>query len=140
MRNILELGLFSSMVLSPGTQRLSPRNIRVGIALRKDGEDLVVNALIPDGAAASSHAIQVGDRIIAVAQENGADVRVKGMSINSKSSPLFRGPKGTSVRLGRLFLSASTTRRLAAVSLVRGELKAWLQWGDGVLLCAGPRP
>ena len=47
---------------------------------------------------ASSKAIHVGDRIIAVAQENRADVRIKGLEMKEVVG-LVRGPKGTSVRL-----------------------------------------
>jgi C-terminal processing protease CtpA/Prc len=70
----------------------------VGIALRKDGDYLVMNALSPDAPAAASKAIHVGDRIIAVAQGDGPDVPVKGWGI-IELSRLVRGPKGTTVRL-----------------------------------------
>ena len=58
----------------------------------------MVSFLSPDSPAASSKAIHVGDRIIAVAQENGADVRIKGLQMKDVVG-LVRGPKGTSVRL-----------------------------------------
>jgi thiol-disulfide isomerase/thioredoxin len=104
----------------------------VGIALRTDGEDLVVNVLFPDAAAARSNAIHVGDRILAVAEENGADVRVKGLKIG-EVVPLIRGPKGTSVRLTIVPAKKDDTQAYV-VSLVRGELKELAQWGDGALL------
>jgi thiol-disulfide isomerase/thioredoxin len=107
----------------------------VGIAWKKDGEDLVVNILIPDAPAASSHAIHVGDRIIAVAQENGPDVRVKGLKID-EVVPLIRGPKGTSVRLTIVPATKDDTQAYV-VTLVRGELKGLAQWGDGDLLKSG---
>ena len=109
----------------------------VGIALGKEGEDLVVKVLLPDAAAASSHAIQVGDRIIAVAQETGADVPVKGRKIE-EVVPLIRGPKGTSVRLTIVPAKKDDTQAYV-VSLVRGELKELAQWGDGALLKSGAR-
>jgi peroxiredoxin len=109
----------------------------VGIALGKEGDDLVVNVLLPDAPAALSKAIHVGDRIIAVAQENGADVRVKGMTIG-EVVPLVRGPKGTSVRLTIVPAKKDDTQAYV-VSLVRGELKELAQWGDGSLLKSGTK-
>jgi quinoprotein glucose dehydrogenase len=121
----------------------------VGIALKKEGEHLLVGALVPDGAAASSHAIQVGDRLIAVGQENGPDVPVTGRSI-LQVVPLVRGPKGTSVRL-TIVPSNKDDTQAHVVTLVRAELKnlarsgnnalptrkPFLRWGDGALLKRG---
>lgn len=107
----------------------------VGISLGKDGEDLVVGFLVPDAPAGASHAIHVGDRIIAVAQENGPDVRVKGLKIQ-EVVPLVRGPKGTVVRLTIVPAKKDDTQAYV-VSLVRGELKHLAQWGDGALLKGG---
>lgn len=110
----------------------------VGVALRKDGEYLVVNALLPGGAAASSKAIHVGDRIIAVAQgDDGPDVPVKGRGI-LEVVPLLRGPKGTTVRL-TIVPAERDDREALVVSLVRGELKELARWGDGDLLKSGTK-
>lgn len=109
----------------------------IGIALGKEGEDIVVTAVLPDASAAASHAIHVGDQIIAVAQENGADVRVKGSKINDVAL-LIRGPKGTSVRLTIVPAKKDDTQAYV-VSLVRGELKELAQWGDGALLKSGTK-
>jgi thiol-disulfide isomerase/thioredoxin len=109
----------------------------VGIALGKKGEDLFVNLLTPGAPAASSHAIHVGDRIIAVAQENGPAVQVKGLKI-SEVVPLIRGPKGTSVWL-TIVPANKDDSQAYVVSLVRGELKELAQWGDGALLKSGTK-
>jgi peroxiredoxin len=109
----------------------------VGIALAKDGEYLVVNSLLPDAPAASSKAIHVRDRIIAVAQGNGPDVRVKGFGI-VEVVRLVRGPKGTTVRL-TIVPAKKDEREAYVVSLVRGELKELARWGDGELLKSGTK-
>jgi thiol-disulfide isomerase/thioredoxin len=133
MNLVVSLMWFSAMALQGFAQETSG----VGIALKKDGEDLVVNILIPDAPAALSHAIHVGDRIIAVAQEKGPDARVKGMSIN-EVVPLIRGPKGTSVTLTIVPAEKDDTQAYV-VRLVRGELKGLAQWGDGALLESGTK-
>jgi thiol-disulfide isomerase/thioredoxin len=123
---------------SPGAlEGAAQETAGVGIALRKDGEYLVVNALSPDAPAASSKAIHVGDRIIAVAQGDGPDVRVKGWGI-IEVARLVRGPKGTKVRL--TIVPAKTEDKEAyVVSLVRGEIKELARWGDGELLKSGTK-
>jgi thiol-disulfide isomerase/thioredoxin len=124
---------FSAVAPNGSTQETSG----VGIALGKKGDNLVVNFLTPDAPAALSHAIQVGDRIIAVAQENGPDVRVKGLQINEVVR-LVRGPTGTSVRL-TIVPAKKDDSQAYVVSLVRGELKELAQWGDGALLKSGTK-
>jgi thiol-disulfide isomerase/thioredoxin len=133
MNLVVSLMWFSAMALQGFAQETSG----VGIALKKDGEDLVVNILIPDSPAARSHAIRVGDRIIAVAQEKGPDARVKGMSIN-EVVPLIRGPKGTSVTL-TIVPAEKDDAQAYVVRLVRGELKGLAPWGDGALLMSGTK-
>ena len=109
----------------------------VGMALGQEGDDIVVNALLPDAPAAASHAIHVGDRIIAVAQENGTDVPVKGLKLTDIVSQI-RGPKGTTVRLTIVPAKKDDTQAYV-LSLVRGELKELAQWGDGALLKSGTK-
>ncbi len=130
---VVALLSYSAMACETSAQEASG----VGIALGKDGENLVVSALLADGAAASSHAIHVGDRVIAVAQEKGADVRVTGLKINDVVR-VVRGPRGTSVRLTIVPANKDDTQA-HVVSLVRGELKALAGWGDGALLKRGTK-
>jgi peroxiredoxin len=130
---VVSVPWFSAMTPNGSAQETSG----VGIALGKEGEDLVVKVLLPGAAAASSHAMQVGDRIIAVAQENGAEVRVKGLKIE-EVVPLIRGPKGTSVHITIVPARMDDTQA-HVVRLVRGELKELAQWGDGALLKRGTK-
>lgn len=133
MSLVVYLLWFSAMAPKGSAQEASG----VGIALGKEGENLVVNVLLPDAAAASSHAVHVGDRIIAVGQENGPDVRVEGLKIE-EVVPLIRGPKGTSVRLTIVPAKKDDTQAYV-VSLVRGDLKELARWGDGALLKSGTK-
>jgi peroxiredoxin len=107
------------------------------MALGRKGEDFVVAALLPDGSAASSHAIHVGDRIIAVAQEDEVEVRVKGLKMED-AVRLIRGPKGTSVRL-TIGPANKDDMHAYVVNLARGELKELARWGDGALLKEGAK-
>jgi thiol-disulfide isomerase/thioredoxin len=109
----------------------------VGIALGRKGEDFIVAALLSDGSAAASHAIHVGDRIIAVAQEDEAEVRVKGLKLEDVVRRV-RGPKGTSVCLTIVPANQDDTHA-HVVNLVRGELKELAGWGDGALLKKGSK-
>jgi hypothetical protein len=130
---VLTLFSFSAMATENSAQETSG----VGIALRKDGEDLVVNIVLPDAPAAASQAIHVGDRIIAVAQGNGADVQVNGLTI-TEVVRLVRAPNGTSVRLTIVPAKKDDTQAYV-VTLVRGELKELAGWGDGALLKRGSK-
>jgi hypothetical protein len=136
---LMAIGLLGQALCAAGAPDDKPASTAgVGIALRKDGESLVVNALLPDGPAAASKAIHVGDRIIAVAQgDDGPDVPVQGWGI-IKVVPLIRGPKGTTVRL--TIVPANKDHREAfVVSLARGVLKELARWGDGELLKSGTK-
>src|SRR4051794_95111 len=83
----------------PIFSRTMPGNTPVLVGTLGSGNYyLAVAELLPEGWAASNRAIHVGDRIVAVAQEDGEDVRVKGWKI-TEVVRLIRGPKGTAVRL-----------------------------------------
>jgi thiol-disulfide isomerase/thioredoxin len=137
MRTFISVVLALLSVSGAATEASAQETSGVGIALRRDGEDLVVNVLLPDAPAAASKAIHVGDRIIAVAQENAADVRVKGLT-TTEVVRLVRGPKGTSVRLTIAPAKKDDTQAFI-VTLVRGELKELAGWGDGALLKRGSK-
>ena len=137
MKSITILAI-SLMLSSAMVARGSVRDTAgVGMALRTDGDYLAVAELLPDGSAAASRAIHVGDRIVAVAQEDGEDVRVKGWKI-TEVVPLLRGPKGTTVRL-TIVPAGKDESQAVVVSLVRGELKRLARWGDGALLKPGAK-
>jgi thiol-disulfide isomerase/thioredoxin len=107
----------------------------IGVVLGMDGKYLMVKNILPDSVAAWNHSIQVGDRIIAVAQENMAPVQVEGFKIE-EAVRLIRGPKGTTVRL-TIVPHGKEESQARAVSFVRGELKELSKWGDGATLSIG---
>ncbi|MEZ4215429.1 MAG: S41 family peptidase [Myxococcota bacterium] len=73
----------------------------IGVSLTyKDGYS-VVDRVIPGGATAKQKALEPGDKIIAVAQEDGEFVDVVDMDLRDVVR-LIRGPRDTTVRLGVL--------------------------------------
>jgi C-terminal processing protease CtpA/Prc len=94
----------------------------IGVALTVDGENIVVNSIVPDSPAAAQKDIHVGDRILAVAQETGPAVQVQSGKLRDVVA-LIRGPAGTTVRLTTV-ASGEHNSSARVVSVVRGELKA----------------
>jgi carboxyl-terminal processing protease len=74
------------------------------------------------GPAMRSNRIQPGDRIVAVAQEEGEPVDVIDMKLN-RVVELIRGPKGTRVRLTLIPVDASDPSERVEVTLVRDEIR-----------------
>ena len=70
----------------------------IGLALKKEGEATVVMRVLPDTPAAANPSIHLGDRILAVGQDNKPAVDVAGLKL-SKVVELIRGTKGSSVQL-----------------------------------------
>ncbi|MDR2806966.1 MAG: carboxy terminal-processing peptidase [Puniceicoccales bacterium] len=70
--------------------------VGIGAYLGDDNGRCIVRELIPGGPAAKSKEIQVGDCIVAIAQESGEYVDVSGMLLN-KITKLLRGKRGTKV-------------------------------------------
>ena len=85
-----------------------------------DRENIVIQEIIPDLPAAAQKDIQVGDRIIAVAQDTGPAVLVHGGQFG-QAVALMRGTAGTTVRL-TLVSSGEEDSHARVVSLVRAEL------------------
>jgi C-terminal processing protease CtpA/Prc len=100
----------------------------IGVALRKTGDDLIVNAVLPDSPAAASKAIHRGDRIIAIADGDGAPVQVTGLGL-AEVVGLIRGPKGTSIRV-TIAPQGKDDPEAQVIKLVRGELKGVTQAVD----------
>jgi carboxyl-terminal processing protease len=94
----------------------------VGVVLAVEGENIIVRGIVPDSPAAARTDLHVGDRIVAVAQDNAPAVQVQA-AILAQAVALIRGPKGTTVRL-TIVSSGEDNSRARVVSLVRGELKA----------------
>jgi carboxyl-terminal processing protease len=82
----------------------------IGVALSsKDGYS-IVERIIPGGATDKSDALEPGDKIIAVAQEEGESVDIIDMSLRDVVS-IIRGKRGTKVRL-TVLRESDTTERL----------------------------
>ena len=100
----------------------------IGAALGNDGEHLVVNKIMPDSPAAASKAINVGDRILSIGNENERPVDVMGLKL-AEAVNLIRGAKGSTVRL-TLVPAGKDDSQAHVISLVRGELKLKFFAGD----------
>jgi thiol-disulfide isomerase/thioredoxin len=103
----------------------------VGVELRVEGQNIVVNRILPDTPAAAQKDLHVGDRIVAVAQDKEPAVQVQNIMQTARS---IRGAKGTTVRL-TIIPAGEDDSHARVVSFVRGEVK--LPWGDGLLLATG---
>jgi thiol-disulfide isomerase/thioredoxin len=105
----------------------------IGVELRVEGQKIVVNRIMPDTPAAVGKDLHVGDRIVAVAQDQQPAVQVQNIVQAVRS---IRGPKGTTVRL-TVITPGEDESRARVESFVRGEIKGF--WGDGVLLTNGTK-
>ena len=94
----------------------------IGVELRVDRENIIIQEIVPGLPAAAQKDIHVGDRIIAVAQDTGPAVPVHGGQL-AQAVALIHGPAGTTVRL-TLVSSGEDDSHARVVSLVRAELKA----------------
>jgi carboxyl-terminal processing protease len=93
----------------------------IGVALRQQGADFIVQAVIADSPAAASKAIHEGDRIIATAQGDGQPVEMTGLGL-AEAVRLIRGPKGSVVRV-TVVPAGKDDSEAQVIRLVRGELK-----------------
>jgi len=94
----------------------------IGVELRVDRENIVIQGIVPGLPAAAQKDIHVGDRIIAVAQDKGSAVPVRSGQL-AQAVALIHGPAGTTVHL-TLVSSGEDDSHARVVSLVRAELKA----------------
>jgi len=101
----------------------------IGVSMRANGTNIVVVRIFPNSVAAEEKNIQVGDRIVAVAQESGPAIEVRRLV---QAAQLIRGAKGTIVRL-TIFPAGQVEGNPKVVSFKRGELKELTDWGDGIL-------
>ncbi len=107
----------------------------IGVALKKEGEYVLVAKLLPDGPAALSSAIQPNDKILEIAQADNSPISVKGFRIEDVT-PLLRGSEGSVVRIT---ISSEIDPIERVVSLKRGLVAALADYGDGVLLSNGTK-
>jgi C-terminal processing protease CtpA/Prc len=124
-QNKLASGLVEAVEWKPGaTFPESPeeRFFGIGVALRLEGKDIVVHEIVPDSPAAAQKDIHAGDRIVAVAQDQGPAVPVDSGKLD-QAVALMRGQAGTTVRL-TLVPAGEDRSHARVVSFVRAELKA----------------
>ncbi len=93
----------------------------IGVKLRVEGEELVVDGIVPDSPAAAQRDLHVGDRILAIAQESGPAVPVETSKL-AQAVARIRGLAGTTVRL-TVVSAGEDASRARVISLVRYELK-----------------
>ncbi len=91
----------------------------IGVALSSRDGYSVVERIIPGGATDKAHALEPGDKIIAVAQEGEEPVDIIDMSLRDVVS-IIRGKRGTKVKL-TVLRKSDTTERLE-VEIVRDKV------------------
>jgi thiol-disulfide isomerase/thioredoxin len=109
----------------------------VGVALKRDGEHVIVMVVAPDGPAAASKQVHAGDRILSVGQGEAEPVPV-GDKLLSEVVAMVRGAEGTTVRL-TLVPAGKPEADARVVTLIRGKLAALARWGDGEALAEGAK-
>jgi len=109
----------------------------VGLVLGAERQATVVRGVLPNSPAAAEKSIHVGDRILAVAQDNEPPVQLQSANL-AQAVALLRGSIGTRVRL-TIVPAGEDDSSARVVMLVRGELKALSVWGDGMLLTNGTK-
>ena len=122
-----------AMAIEPHTNYLGPRsaeNFDIAMRLSLDGigavlqsrEDYtVIREIVPGGPADKSGKLKVGDRIVGVAQGNGAFTDVMGWRIDDVVQ-LVRGERNSTVRLDVLPADAGQDGKHTTVSIVRQKI------------------
>jgi len=93
----------------------------IGVILRGEGQNIIIQEIVPDSPAAAQKGIHPGDRILAVAQEQGQAVPVESGKL-AQAIALIHGSAGTTVRL-TIVPAGEDDAHSRVVSLVRAELK-----------------
>lgn len=96
--------------------------VGIGAQLTQEDEYSVIRELIPGGPAELSKALKPNDKIVAVAQDKGEPVDVRGMKLR-KVVELIRGDKGTKVHLTVLPGDATDPSARKEVTIVRDIVK-----------------
>lgn len=101
----------------------------IGATLREQEHYILVNDLVPGGAAFQQGKLEVGDLILAVAQEGKEPVDVMDMPI-SKVVAMIRGPKGTVVVLS----VKKPDGTLKTISITRDVVRIEATYARGAVL------
>jgi hypothetical protein len=110
--------------LKPGALHRTPL-VGIGVQLRADGSNIVVQAIIPGSPAAHQKDLRAGDRVLAVAQETGPAVPVASGQMR-QAVAMIRGAEGTIVRL-TVVSPDEPESSACVVSLVRANLEPLIQ-------------
>jgi carboxyl-terminal processing protease len=108
---------------------LSGRLEGIGATLREQEHYILVNDLVPGGAAWQQGKLEVGDLIMSVTQEGKEPVDVMDMPINKVVS-MIRGPKNTVVILGVKKADGS----LKTISITRDVVRIEATYARGAIL------
>lgn len=118
--------------IDPHTSYLSPRNTEafdsemslslegIGAVLQMDDDYPMINSMVTGGPAAKSKELKVGDKIIAVGQQNKTMVDVVGWRLDDIVA-LIKGPKGSQVRLE--VISDEKGAKPRTITLVREQIR-----------------
>ncbi|MCT6518198.1 carboxy terminal-processing peptidase [Proteus vulgaris] len=118
--------------IDPHTSYLSPRNTEafdsemslslegIGAVLQMDDDYPMINSMVTGGPAAKSKELKVGDKIIAVGQENKPMVDVVGWRLDDIVA-LIKGPKGSQVKLE--VISDEKGAKPRTITLVREQIR-----------------
>jgi len=107
----------------------------VGLALRVQDGQWIVDAVVPNTSAEKCGEIHAGDRILAIAQVDHKPISLREHSLREVVG-MIRGKAGTKVRL-TVVPRGHPAEHVKVVTLVRGDVK-WLNaFGDGRLLPMG---
>lgn len=93
----------------------------IGVALGKNGDEFIINGVLPNSPAGLSKALHKGDRIIAIGQGDGPLIDITGSQLTEVVG-MIRGPKGTPIQL-TVVPAGKDDSESNVVKLVRGELK-----------------
>ncbi|OAT21601.1 carboxy terminal-processing peptidase [Proteus myxofaciens] len=118
--------------IDPHTSYLSPRNTEafdsemslslegIGAVLQMDDDYPMINSMVTGGPAAKSKELKVGDKIMAVGQQNKPMVDVVGWRLDDIVA-LIKGPKGSKVKLE--VLSDEKGAKPKTITIVREQIR-----------------
>ena len=94
----------------------------IGAVLQRDNEYTVIRRVVVGGPADDDGRLEVGDRIISVAQEGEDPIDVVGWRLDDVVD-LIRGPAGSLVKLGVVPVDAGLDGEVETIDIVRDKVK-----------------